>query len=52
MSIELKLLANGTWNQKDTWHGIGDGMVVISESRLCKFRLTYRAKVNQLQRKI
>ena len=23
--------SNGTWNQKDTWHGIGDGMVVISD---------------------
>ena len=27
----VKAVANGTWNQKDTWHGIGDGMVVISD---------------------
>jgi simple sugar transport system substrate-binding protein len=27
----VKAVANGTWSQKDTWHGIGDGMVVISD---------------------
>ena len=27
----VKAAKNGTWNQKDTWHGIGDGMVVVSD---------------------
>ncbi len=44
----VKAVANGTWNQKDTWHGIGDGMVVISglDSQMPS---DLQAKVKKLQ---
>ena len=45
----VKALANGTWNQKDTWHGIGDGMVVISDLDSA-IPADVRAKVNQLEK--
>ena len=41
--------ANGTWNQKDTWHGIGDGMVVISDLASA-LPAGLKAKVNQLEK--
>ncbi|GIS77736.1 MAG: hypothetical protein CM1200mP13_10950 [Candidatus Pelagibacterales bacterium] len=44
----VKAVANGTWSQKDTWHGIGDGMVVISglDSQMPS---DLQAKVKKLQ---
>ena len=44
----VKAVANGTWNQKDTWHGIGDGMVVISDLDSA-IPGDVRAKVKKLQ---
>ncbi len=44
----VKAVANGTWNQKDTWHGIGDGMVVISDLD-SQMPADLRSKVKKLQ---
>ena len=44
----VKAVANGTWSQKDTWHGIGDGMVVISDLDSA-MPSDLKAKVKKLQ---